>query len=667
MQETSWEFVTCHANDPEVLSIMLLSLVSLLRNSHPHRFNLLLVACISVVALCASLFGQNRLPYADSGRDSAFAQLDFAEMYLNQQAWESAERENGTTINPKSMGSGLVSALDLAAPKKAVRQFSRAAYYLRSQNPKEAIHCLQDAIHIYPKFVSAHLALGFAFFDQHDPRAKDEFQAAASLDSSYPASFLNLGILQLQSNDFTSAELNLQKAASLNQSDPRVLAALAFAQKGDHKYAACLRTVQKLHRLPHKKLADVHYIAAAAAQAMHDSNIMREQLTTYLAEDPTGPLAPIVRKHLAQMANADARSQRKSQLSPSRPSPVIATSYMSFPNTPRLENELNAVNLTPDDALSDDSQPDANSPASPVDNPPRAPSSFATWDSMFTIHQAVDETALFFSVSDHGHTVPNLSLADIQVRDNHRPPEKVLEFIPQAKLPLRLGLLIDTSDSVGRRFDFEKTAAEKFMRKVLNATSDLAFVAGFNTNVNVTQDFTNNASLLTQGVDRLRSAGETSVFDAVYYGCWKLAAYPDAGRVAKVLVVLTDGEDNSSHHSLMQAIEEAEATGVTVYTLSTAVKTNVETDADQVVTVLGERSGGQAIFPKDLKDLDQDLARLPETIRSRYLIAYKAADFSPDGKYRTIQLKAVKNGKRLRVQTRKGYYARLALPDTESH
>ena len=131
-------------------------------------------------------------------------------------------------------------------------------------------------------------------------------------------------------------------------------------------------------------------------------------------------------------------------------------------------------------------------------------------------------------------------------------------------LPLRLGLLIDTSESVQERVTFEKRAAEKFIDRVVNKDSDLAFVEGFRDEATVTQDFTPDPVKLAQGIEKLSTGGNgTGLFDAVFLACWKLAAYPDQGRTARVLVVVTDGEDNSSHRSLKQAIEEAEAAGVT--------------------------------------------------------------------------------------------------------
>src|SRR5207245_605510 len=104
---------------------------------------------------------------------------------------------------------------------------------------------------------------------------------------------------------------------------------------------------------------------------------------------------------------------------------------------------------------------------------------------------------------------------------------------------------------------------------------------------------------------------------------------PEHERVARVLVVLTDGEDNSSHTTLKQAIQDAEANGVTVYAISTRTGKGDKTDADRILETLAERSGGESFFPGDLVVLNRAFDKLSDTIRSRYLIAYKPADFSP--------------------------------------
>jgi VWFA-related protein len=261
--------------------------------------------------------------------------------------------------------------------------------------------------------------------------------------------------------------------------------------------------------------------------------------------------------------------------------------------------------------------------------------------------------------------VNDLEASDIQIRDDNKPPEKVLQFAPQSKLPLRLALLIDTSGSVRDRFSFEKRAATNFVEKMLNRNSDLGFIAGFSHETSVTQDFTSEPGELAKGIEKLTNGGGTALFDAVSFACWKLAEYPDRERAARVLVILSDGEDNSSHTSLKQTVQVAERTGVTIYTVSTKEDPADKTDADKVLELLAERSGGEAMFPGDMRTLAKSFDKLHDAIRSRYFVAYRPADFQPNGNYRTISVIAEKNGKRLQVRARKGYHARLEAIPTE--
>ena len=620
-----------------------------------------------VLVLRIPVFAQGQLPYMNIGPNSAFAQIDFARLDKATQVWPVSE------IDPRGAQPDAVSvsALDLQAPDKAVQQFNHAISLLKTKNSTEAIKSLQKAIEIYPDYISAHNALGVAFLYEEDARARSEFETAARLDERLPGPLLNLGILQLSTGDFAGANTNLTKAAALTPDDPKVLTALAFAQNCEQRYEESMRTALRVHTLEHSGLANVHYIAASAAISLHDFAAARQELNRFLAEDQTNPLSPIARANLEDLENGKGQFTQQTandtnQRPVGREMAVLATgnyTLQTFPNSERLRSELSA--LEADDA--DVPCINCETPPDPFEagvvhtiNPSTA--AIARWSGLYTIHQAVDETALYFSVSQHGQMVTDLSLSNIEVLDDKKRPQRIMQFTPQSQLPLRLGLLIDISDSVEKRFAFEKRAAERFIEQVLTGKSDLAFVAGFNKYPTVTQDFTRDPAALAQGVDKLKDSGETAIFDAVSFGCWKLAAYPDQGRVARVLVILTDGEDNSSARNLKQTMEVAEAAGVTVYTLSTSDKVlgPYETDANRILKVLAEGSGGEAIFPGDLRSLDDYLNKLPAVIRSRYLIAYRPADFVPDGRYRSVHVSAEKDGKHLRVHARRGYYARLA-------
>jgi len=227
-------------------------------------------------------------------------------------------------------------------------------------------------------------------------------------------------------------------------------------------------------------------------------------------------------------------------------------------------------------------------------------------------------------------------------------------------LPLRLGLVIDTSNSITHEFGFEQNAAASFLKKSLTGKKDLAFVVGFSNAVLLVQDFTADTAKISRGIDQLAPAGGTALWDAVKFASDKLASLDEELPAARILVVISDGEDNSSSATLKEAIESAERGEVTIYTVSTRELVGQDYGAaiaDRAMRDLAARTGGAAFFPGSVGNLARRLADLQEVIRSRYLISYKPASFRSDGAYRSISLVAEKSGHRFRVYARRGYYA----------
>jgi Flp pilus assembly protein TadD len=172
-------------------------------------------------------------------------------MYLDQMNRSAREREQRRKQDKDLIDTGMVSALDLEAPNKAVAEYNRATSLMKARRSKEAIKHLQKAIAIYPKFVSAHVGLGLAYLDADDlEQARSEFETAATLDEKFSQSFLNLGLVALSQNDFAAAATHLERAVSLRPKDARILSALAYAQHGNHQYLTTIETARQVHQPP---------------------------------------------------------------------------------------------------------------------------------------------------------------------------------------------------------------------------------------------------------------------------------------------------------------------------------------------------------------------------------------------------------------------------------
>jgi len=275
---------------------------------------------------------------------------------------------------------------------------------------------------------------------------------------------------------------------------------------------------------------------------------------------------------------------------------------------------------------------------------------------ILTIHKRVDEVNVLFIATDkHGKFVRNLNEGDFSILDDHKPPTAIINFRRETDLALHLGLLVDVSGSVNSRLSFEQNAAISFLRETIRPGFDQAYVVGFNSQSHLAQDFTDNVQLLSAGVHKLRDGGGTALYDAVYKSCRdKLLKDRPDHPVRKALIILSDGEDNQSEVSKAQAIEMAQRAEVIIYAISTD-DSGLILRGDKVLEQLADATGGRAFFPYKMKDVTRSFAAIEDELRSQYVVSYKPADFDADGRYRTIQISALK--KDLQVRARKGYYA----------
>ncbi len=275
----------------------------------------------------------------------------------------------------------------------------------------------------------------------------------------------------------------------------------------------------------------------------------------------------------------------------------------------------------------------------------------------YTIRTTVDEVDLAFSVTDHhGHFINNLNLSDFALLDNGRAPVRIYRFERDTNLPLRIGVLVDTSTSIRQRFQFEQQAATEFLLQILRPKSDKAFIEGFDIDTDFTQGWTNNMDLLTAGIEKLHSGGGTSLFDALYTGCHEkmIDATQNHEPARKALILISDGDDNQSHAFLTDAIKECQRADTSVYAISTNVSPSRDR-GDDTLQKIADATGGRAFYPNRIEDMPVSFQQIQAELRSQYAISYKPADFSANGAFRTIYLFSL--DRRYQVHARNGYFA----------
>jgi VWFA-related protein len=268
----------------------------------------------------------------------------------------------------------------------------------------------------------------------------------------------------------------------------------------------------------------------------------------------------------------------------------------------------------------------------------------------------VTRVSLLFTVTDKkGRFITDLDKGDFEVVEGKR-QQTISEFTAESDLPLRLGILIDTSNSVRERFKFEQEAASQFIDSVMRTNLDKALVVSFDTSAELVSDLINDTDKLTAAIRDLRPGGGTSLYDAIYFACRdKLSQDQPRYKFRRAIVIVSDGEDNQSRYTRDQALEMAQKADVVVYAISTNI-TRIETDGDKVLRYLAQETGGRAFFPFKVEDLDQSFENIANELRHQYSISYRPEPLKTDGLFHIIDVR-VRERKNLLVNVRRGYYA----------
>ena len=295
--------------------------------------------------------------------------------------------------------------------------------------------------------------------------------------------------------------------------------------------------------------------------------------------------------------------------------------------------------------------------------PPKAGSTLKVTSEVVNVYAVVRKKS--------GRLIPDLNKDDFHLEEDQT-PQVIRYFARETDTPLTMGILVDTSPSQGRVLDTEKTEAEAFLQGVLRP-KDLTFVMHFDVEVELLQDFTSDLHRLSKAIDETEingggirttgtypsgdSGGATHLYDAIYLSARELLKN-EVGR--KVLILLTDGEDQGSKVRLDAALEAAQKSDIIIYSIDISDRSfyggrGLGFSGDSVLRKISEETGGRVIQAKNANDTSIAFQRIADELRTQYLLGYTPTNTKLDGTFRKITVKV--RAEDAKVNARRGYYA----------
>ncbi|HEY2739627.1 MAG TPA: VWA domain-containing protein [Thermoanaerobaculia bacterium] len=315
--------------------------------------------------------------------------------------------------------------------------------------------------------------------------------------------------------------------------------------------------------------------------------------------------------------------------------------------------------------------PDPDAPAAPATTAPNQTSPslgpISRSNGCYTLREEAYEVRLNASVFDQsGRSIQTLGKDAFTVYEDG--VKQTIAGFSHEDLPVSLGLLIDSSGSMYDKRAAVDAASLDLVR--LSNRQDEAFLVDFSSEAYIDQDFTNSIDKLQQGLAFIKSSGGTAMYDAVIASADYLSK--NAKRSKQVLLIVTDGDDNASSGTLEQTIRRVQdLDGPAIYCIGLLFGEDVSHSearhSREVLTELAAETGGQAYFPRSLKDVDGIARAVAQDIRQQYTIEYRSTKSPELGGYRQIHVEAKEKGYRgLQVRTRPGYFPKVAAGGTRS-
>jgi len=283
----------------------------------------------------------------------------------------------------------------------------------------------------------------------------------------------------------------------------------------------------------------------------------------------------------------------------------------------------------------------------------------------YTLTVGVNEVSLTFHAADfHGMTIDDLTLGDLRVLDNGKAPKQIVSFEVYRDLPIRAGVLLDTSRSVledlRRNQQISMEYARQFMRKGTGERpGDEGFVMRFDSEAKVLQDWTGDgdalaASIRNVAADHESRLGGTAIYDAVYTACRDQFGKVSGIATGNFLMLFSDGLDNASHARIEDDVDICQQTNTAIYVFSGAAK-SMFIEGQKTLTDLATETGGRIFFEQTGDGIRDDLRLIEANLRNQYRLVYRPVKIKADGSFHRIKLDSPNRGGVITV--RSGYYA----------
>lgn len=267
----------------------------------------------------------------------------------------------------------------------------------------------------------------------------------------------------------------------------------------------------------------------------------------------------------------------------------------------------------------------------------------------------VTRVNLLFTVTDkRGRFMTDLNRNDFEITENKK-KQSILEFTAETDLPLRLAILIDTSNSIRTRFRFLQDSSVDFLNTAMRVGQDKALLMHFDTVAQLAMPLTEDKTSLSAAIRRMLPGGGTALYDAIYRAAQELLKDEPHDKYRRAIIILSDGEDTLSDFTREQALEMAQKADCVIYTISTNITRN-STSGDKVLKHLAEQTGGLAYFPFKESDLEQSFVNIVNELRHQYNVLYRPEPLIRDGKYHPVEVRVTTVGDMI-VRARQGYYA----------